>query len=404
MIKKILIAIDNTHRELSYCKVISDRIHGNESRVIFCSMYSLDLAFQNCLPNILILPKVHKVIRLKEYHEIATIIYLPAEMYSGSKDGFITTISHELNQLKYIDYRICWGDFDFSILNDLYDDKFRLIHFGHPAIEYWMLKKNASHMNTVGIISTTRVLNNKNSSNLLSGIISVEYNNDNDGNSIFFKKGDHAEAWLAYELAFYRILINLIRENPDTQFIIRPHPSERNEIYLFLERKFSNVIISKRGESFSDYLNSVDTVLGHLSVGLIESFLRGKLVFSLKNLFPNWVLDKLPDRLILFFDDKFPALDSFNLDHLQKISKSSNELILLSKLYFNFPLEGSPSNDMAKLIENIKVKKLSCSQFESQGLRRFLKFKNAHVLLDLYYKISRRLKGFDSSSHFWRLE
>lgn len=403
MTRKILIAIDNAQRELLYCKLIADRIHGADSRVVFCSMYSLDLAFQNFLPHILILPKVHKVIRLDEYHQIATIIYLPAEMYSGTKDGYITTIGHELDQLKYIDYRVCWGEFDFNILKKLYDDTNKLINFGHPAIEFWMSKEKTVGANAVGIISTTRVLNNKNSSNLLNDIFSVEYNKDDAGNSIFFKNGDHAEAWLSYEIAFYRILLNLIAENPSTKFILRPHPSERIEIFLFLEKKFLNVSISRRGESFGDYLNSVDTVIGHLSVGLIESFLRGKLVFSLKNLFPNWIIDKLPDRLILFFDDKLPSLNTFKLDALRNSNTNSNELRLLSKLYYNYPLKGSPSEDIAMLMKEIKIKNSSLSQFRARGLRRHLKFKNAYIFLDLYYKISRGFAGFDSSTHFWRL-
>lgn len=393
----ILFAIDNRHREIFYINKIINNID-RKHKCYKSSIHSLDLAFQNLNPQVLILPKIHKIERLEEMHSIAHIIYIPAEMYSGSDEGFLQTICHELKFLKFIDYRVCWGSFDYDILKNFYLNKTSLSIIGHPIIEQW----EKSDINTgnfkVGIISTTRVLNNKNSSNIFESIYNVEYNADDAGKSLYYRENEHAESWLVYELAFYRILLNIIISNPNIEFIIRPHPSEKVEFYKFISKKFRNVNLST-DLTYGEFLSSVNIVIGHISAGLIEAHLRGLKVYSIRKLFPEWVIALLPYRLNQFFEEMLPSLSEVTL-RLNGESVNNRKLQEFCKSYYNYPLLFSPSCKIAELINNLGASKVKQKKFIAKGVRRFLSIKFGHKLLDYIYIFKRKISKYDTSSYY----
>lgn len=308
---RVLYIIDNANREQLAANLVKYELEARGCDVRFASRYVIATSFNSFHPDVVILPKIHKIPELVDLAKRCHIALLPAESFTGSVQS--TRLSYEISQEcnDLVDIRFCWGSFDKNVLAKA--GLFRegvLAVTGHPMTDSWYMPLSKSKVDkklVIGISSTLKVLANTfGDRNFVSLVDALEKNNDANGKSIFFDEPNHAELWVGFEAAFIRIMVNIADEFPECEIRIRPHPTERASDYLALARKRPNVYISEGGD-IADWLDEIDVLLSFISASQIDASVRGKKVISLKNLFPVWVRDGLPKRLRLPVDNLFPA-------------------------------------------------------------------------------------------------
>jgi surface carbohydrate biosynthesis protein len=355
---RVLYIIDVAAREQLAASLVKIELERRGCIVYLASRYVISEAYNRFRPDVIILPKIHKIPELKELAKRCHVILLSAESFSGSPETTIFSYQGFEDEIKCVDIRFCWGDFDKDTLIEagLFEND-RMVVTGHPMTESWYvpqpIRKNFPSL-IVGISSTSKVLANAfGDRNMISLIDGLENNSDANGRSNFFDEPNHAECWIGFEAAFVRLMINISDQFPDFQIRIRPHPNESIADYSALELGRSNVRVS-RDEDITAWIDSIDVLLSFISTSQIDASVRGKRVISLKNLFPKWVIEGLPKRLHLPVDDMFPAPYSF--EELKEILQTPYEESVTVKEYinrvFNFPSKKRPSELIAEYVCN----------------------------------------------------
>ncbi len=355
---RILYIIDVAAREQLAAYLVRHELEKLGCIVYLASRYAISSAYNRFRPDVIILPKIHKVPELGELSKRCHIFLLSAESFSGSEEVTVSSYQGYDKEVDCVDMRLCWGGFDKDILlkAGLFQQG-KLAVTGHPMTESWYLppKKYLNKRSVVvGITSTSRVLANAfGDRNMVSIIDGLEHNLDSNGNGNFFDKPNHAECWIAFEAAFIRLMINIADQLPDFEIRIRPHPNEAVSDYSAIQKSRPNVKVDRKGD-IAEWLDDIDVLLSFISTSQIDAAVRGKHVISLKNLFPKWVIDGLPQRYRLPVDDIFPAPDS--LEELNKILQTPFFESASVKKYvdrvFNFPSKKRPSELIAEYICN----------------------------------------------------
>ena len=399
---RVLYIIDNASREQLAANLVRHELEKRGCVVYFASRYVISNAFNGFQPDIVILPKIHKIPEIFDLAKRCHIALLSAESFTGSEQSALFSYEGYQKINDCIDIRFCWGNFDKNVLKRarVFQESV-LVATGHPMTDTWYLPsmtRNKDNRIVIGISSTLKVLANAfGNRNFLSLIDGIEKNTDAAGKSIYFDDPNHAEWWIGFEAAFIRIMINIADFFPNYEIRIRPHPTERATDYLALAKNRPNVKISEGGD-IESWLDEIDILLSFLSVSQIDASVKGKHVISLKNLFPSWVIDGLPERLRLAVDDFFPAPSS--LEELNVLINRQPDDYAAVRTYvadvFNFPSERRPSELISeyivKYLDSHVKRPMAGTPMPTSKLRFLLSFPYGDVLLMIALDLRTLLK------------
>lgn len=410
---RILYVVDNAVREQLAACLVKKELEQLGCKVHLASRYVISTAFNAFQPDLVVLPKIHKVPELKAISERAYIALLSAESFTGSAQSAIFSYKGFEASNALVDLRYCWGDFDRNVLagERLFPEE-KLIVTGHPMTDAWHLpianSGSGQKRPIIGIASTIKILANAfGERNLVSLIDSMENNRDANGQSIYFDPPNHAEWWIAFEAAYMRLMVNIADSFPDFDIHIRPHPTERAADYQALTKTRTNVRICEGGD-IADWLEGIDVLLSYISTAQIDATVRGKRVISLKGLFPTWVIEGLPSRLRLKIDDMFPAPG--NIEELRCLLMEAGpsklpEVSAFIKQVFNFPSKCKPSvmvaDSILSFLRTHPPKKEHGRTLPSGTRRKFFRFPFADdvlmFLLDIKSLANRNESGVSHS-------
>lgn len=350
---RVLLVVDSFDREYVAMRLTAAALRKHGATVRMCSRPILGMTYNRFQPQVVVLPKTHKITGLEDIHRSCAVVLAQAESFVGSEDSFRYLSAHLRKEC--VDLVCCWGPFDhdFYIQNGLFPaDRVHLT--GHPMIESWYLptatQKISSTNPVVGITSSLRAFTHKANGNRINpfrSIIGIE----EVGDSGYFLPPYHAEDWIAFEASWVRIIYQLIKENPDIKFSLRPHPLENPVHYKEFER-FPNLTVDARGH-IAEWLTSLDVLCSSFSGSMLDGYFRRIPVVSIRNLIPARILEGIhPSIPGIPHERHFVAPDTLAgaRDELHKSWQSIPELDALGKRVFNFPDSKRPSVRLAETI------------------------------------------------------
>ncbi len=362
MHRKVLIAVDSFKREYLGIYLLKKELLKNGFKVRICSRYVLKYAFNHFRPEVVVVHSSYKIAELEEISRQAVLILLQAESCTGNELGILSYAAEisPLTRPEFIDFRYCWGKFDYDILkkHPVFPNA-GLAVTGHPITDPWYRKRapRKSKELTIGIATSLRAMTHI--SGAIGNPIKFIHDIEEGGQtSLFFEAPYHAEAWVAFEAAWLRILLDLVKNLKGYKVKIRPHPIEKIEYYRFLEKKFG-VEVSNH-EDLSEWLESVDVMISYLSTAQLAAYVRGVNVISIKNLFPVYIHNTLPAAITFELDQYFHAPSSIEeLKNSLKENKCDREkLDHYASQMFNFPSKDRPSVLIAEHLAGFVEEKL----------------------------------------------
>lgn len=308
-LKSVLIVVDSFQREYLGAYTLSQELKRNGFKTRITSRYALESAYDAFHPGVVILPKTHKVPALEKIHRHSVVVLLQAESFSGNIEAFKSFCSRNSSigiRPDLVDAVFCWGDFDYRFYQEaeIYPQA-EIEVTGHPMVDIWYKpKKNrkTSEKPVIGISTSITCLTHITNS---LGPVSLIDNIERNWESGLFEPPYHAEDRIAFEAAWIRIVIELIRAFKGHRIHLRPHPLEDVEQYRWLEKE-GDVRIDNH-QPMVDWSDEVDVLLSFISTSQLDAYLRGVKVVSIQNLFPKRILETLPRSLKLPVDHFFEA-------------------------------------------------------------------------------------------------
>ncbi|MDF3033469.1 MAG: hypothetical protein K0R76_423 [Alphaproteobacteria bacterium] len=157
---------------------------------------------------------------------------------------------------------------------------------------------------------------------------------------------------------FYEWLKGIIISYPKQIFLLRPHPTEKKEIYEKYFSSFPNVIISKQG-NINQVISGAKLVLHNDCTSALQSYLMGVPVISLaheevKHVHARWALSfgALPQSLKEAKDLIDEVLKNKSFDpNLQAVIKK-NAIATMSEMFCN--IENSTKDIMSIIVSEMK--------------------------------------------------
>lgn len=349
---RVLLVIDSFDREFLAMRLVAAALQKRGAVTRLCSRPILGMTFNRFKPDVVILPKTHKIIGLESIHRSSVVVLAQAESFVGSEDSF-KYLSGNLKK-EYVDLVSCWGPFDhdFYVGNGVFPSD-RVVVTGHSIIENWYLPHKEggnSARPVVGITSSLRAFTHKaqgRNSNPIASVMDIE----EVGDSGYFIPPYHAEDWIAFEAAWIRVIYQLVKENPDLRFNLRPHPLENSKYYEAFKR-FKNLTVQPHGH-IAEWLSSIDVLCSSFSGSMLDGYFRRIPVVSIRNLIPARILACIhPSIPAIPHEKHFLAPNSFAglREALHKPWQSIPELDALGKRVFNFPSVKRPSEQLADLV------------------------------------------------------
>jgi len=345
---RVILVIDSFNREFFAMELLARAFRSKGVKAILCARQVLGMTYNRFRPDIVLLPKLHKIPSLDKMFESSLIVLAQAESFTGSESAF-THFSSNIKS-EFVDLVICWGEFDrnFYIENKIFTNE-RLISTGHPITESWYLaKKIPLKTRTIGIAMSIRALTHRAlgpSPNPISTILQTEL----AGSNGYFIEPYHAEDWLAYESAWIRIVFQIISNNQEIHFSIRPHPLE-NPLHYHAFDHLSNVSIDHDGGHINEWLQKIDLLCSAFSTSMLDAYFMKVPVVSLRNLMPERILNCIhPSQLDIKHDNYFPMpKDIPELKNLlQNEWQAIPEVDDLGLRVFNFPQKNRPCKQIA---------------------------------------------------------
>lgn len=350
---RVLLVVDSFDREFLAMRLTAVALEKRGVEVRLCSRPILGMTFNRFRPDVVVLPKTHKIVGLDAIHRSSAVVLAQAESFVGSEDSFKYLSVHLRKE--YVDLVCCWGafDHDFYTQNDVFPAD-RVHVTGHPMIESWYLPtaggKTTVSSPIVGITSSLRAFTHKTYGsriNPFKSIIGIE----EVGDSGYFLPPYHAEDWIAFEASWVRIVYQLIKANPDIRFSLRPHPIENPLHYKEFER-FPNLTVDSHGH-IAEWLTSLDALCSSFSGSMLDGYFRKVPVVSLRNLIPAHILAGIhPSIPGIPHEKHFVAPDTLGgvREEFLKPWRAIPEMDALGKRVFNFPDEKRPSERLADTI------------------------------------------------------
>ena len=354
MFMRVLYLIDSPGRDQLAAEFVRQQLKKFNHKCVFCTSFTLRFVYNRFKPNVIILPKTHKIPHLHFIHKQTVVFLAQAESFLGERKSYIE-FSKFLNK-SAIDGIFCWGQNDYEyFLDTLKDQDVSIALTGHPIIEHWYKNRNGSpkkRMKRVGIALSIRVLMNKNYKNNFNQI-SIITNTEQIGDSGYFKEPFHAEDWIAFEASIIRVIYDLIVKNPDVHFSLRPHVHEDRAQYSAFE-EFANVEIDTH-DHISEWLEDVDVVFSAFSTTFLDAYFSGLKVASLRRLIPQHILQGIHPAITSMSLEKYfeaPRNNSEFRNILDGPPSKSEELEQFGKRVFSFPNKNRPSELMVKFLND----------------------------------------------------
>lgn len=350
---RVLLVVDSFDREFLAMRLTAAALEKLGAEVRLCSRPILGMTYNRFRPEVVVLPKTHKIIGLEEIHRGSAIVLAQAESFVGSEDSFRYLSAHLRKE--YVDLVCCWGQFDhdFYTQNDVFPAD-RVHVTGHPMIESWYLptaaQKDSNASPVVGITSSLRAFTHKANGSRINpfrSIIGIE----EVGGSGYFLPPYHAEDWVAFEASWVRIVYQLIKDNPDIKFSLRPHPLENPLHYKEFER-FPNLTVDSHGH-IAEWLTSLDVLCSSFSGSMLDGYFRRVPVVSIRNLIPARILACIHPSIPGIPHEKHfiaPGTLAGTRAELYKPWQPIPEMDALGKRVFNFPDSKRPSERLAETI------------------------------------------------------
>lgn len=296
-----------------------------------------------------------------------------------SKKTYLKTkFSNEI--AKICDIFFCWGEESYKFLKkNRKNFENKLIIAGN--LRFDILKKKFEFLNK----ENSDVIKKRFQSYIL---VTCSFGNVNHYNKkyekiTFLKKNKYLgdfesvknyEYYLKYNKIKYSqniVLINHLAEKfKDINFIIRPHPSEKLDSYLELQKRFTNVHVSKEF-SIAEWLKWSKLNIHYYCTTSLEASAMGIENLAFKSNFNDKYFVNTP----YLFSHKFESLGEVE-KFIKKIFKKKNKIKKkkhIEKYIYNFYAE----NSYKKIIEEIKKlsKKNNCKNNNYQSEINLLKKK-----------------------------
>ena len=351
---RVLLVIDSFDREFLAVRLLAAALdrHGMVTRI--CSRPVLGMTYNRFRPDVVVLPKTHKIPELEAIHRSSVVLLAQAESFVGSEDSF-NYLSGNLKK-EFIDVVCCWGPFDYDFyLHSGFFTREQAFVTGHPIIESWYLAPERGARQkapVVGLTTSLRAFTHKANGphpNPIASIIGIE----EVGDSGYFVPPYHAEDWVAFEAAWIRVIYQLVKENPDIRFSLRPHPLE-NPVHYKVFEKFTNLAVDPHGH-IAEWLGTIDVMCSMFSGSMLDGYFRHLPVVSIRNLIPARILGGIhPSIIAIPHEQLFPAPDSFAAvrEELFKPWRAIEELDALGARVFNFPSK-RPSEQIAEVMSTV---------------------------------------------------
>lgn len=359
--QKILIVIDSFKREFSGVTFLKRELKKNGFKVFTCSRFNLLLSYNRILPHIVILPKTHKILGLDQIYKNSYVVLMGAESFSGAREALIACARSKAAggwQDSLVDLVACWGEFNKRVYSEIGVFKNATIAAtGHPMTESWYQKKylrKNDHKKIIGISLSLRTITHSMAPPIVQTVC------DTERDKLLYDSGYHAESWLLYEITWLRIVTNLIEElSSEYEIQLRPHPLEDKSQYDYFSKIYPNISVHA-DEDIISWCDGIDVLLSYMSTSQVDAYVRGVNVISIKDLFPDFVLNGIPNMMKIEMNDFFySCVDMENLKSMIKENTSNKNPKIDGFLLdvFNYPSENRPSVNIANLIVNFFSKK-----------------------------------------------
>jgi len=385
MSKTVLIAIDNSKRELFGCSLLKQYLASMGIKSVLCSRWAFRDYFFHYLPDAIVWPNT--LYDLSYFSQTSYIFALPSESGNGQPDQIKGTHSGTVTNPVYpenIDRFFCWGPAMKEILLDT--GKWRdeqLVVTGSPATDHWLLPNPAtkSEKTKIGITPTFRVLSCGTPPRKVNFFRWLDRVEISGGDGTYYSPPEHAESWIFFEASLVRVIMGLVREVAVTHaesVKIRPHPMEREDRYGYL-RTITNgrTYITKKG-TISEWLDDISILFTFISASALDAVVRGIPVVSLKGLLDPDALRKIPRDFHYCYEDMTWQMEDFGkvMEYVElaakkelkpcKDEKRFNEFLTQ---HFSFPRELPAAHQIALEIKkvldgesNLKRAKKACSR------------------------------------------
>ena len=317
----------------------------------------------------------------------------------NNKTYLSTRASEEI--IETVDYFLCWGNKQFNLVkkNISKINKNKILNFGNPRID--ILKKKyrslfQKELNSINIKNYILINMGFGHANHFLG--QKKLDKKIKSNNFINKKNDQMtyNKFRQYKkkrfILFNNLILNLVKNNPNKIFVIRPHPSENFDQYNFL-KIYSNTIVTKEHSVIPWILKSELVISDYCSTS-IEAKMLG--VSSISYKVPKNInfLDKT------FYNNSIKINNFSELNKIINKKKSIKEPSIknLEKRLINI-------NDNffsgRKLFDHIvKSSKLKRKKFNFKILFNYI---SAKLIITLYLLIFRNLYSEEKCKNIKKL-
>ena len=133
---RVLIVIDAVGREYLAAKLVAEELNERGIKAALCSKLALTMTYNRFKPDVVILPKTHKIKFLNLIHQQSVVLLAQAESFLGSVEAYESF--SKFIAVDFVDGICCWGnvDYDYYIGNPRFSN-IDVQLTGHPIIEFW---------------------------------------------------------------------------------------------------------------------------------------------------------------------------------------------------------------------------------------------------------------------------
>ncbi len=307
----VLIVVDNVFREYFGLYLLRKYLSDRGLRVQFCNRFVVRTAFNKYKPTAVILPNCIIDI-IPQLHERAFVFVLPSESGNGQPELMAQLVDGDKNAptfLEHVDLLFSWG----KKMSQLFINSHRLsadkiFDTGSPATDHWFLKQPLHPDGKIGLTTSLRALTD------FDDPAFFLYRTEKVGERAFFLRPRHSEAWVYYEASLLRVLTELVidqfSKHPRVTSL-RVHPFERLKTYNYIKEECGNKFEIQKGGPISNWLKDIRILFSFMSGSMLDAYMMGVPVVSIKNLLDPHALEAIPPYFIYEYDQYFYHPESF---------------------------------------------------------------------------------------------
>ncbi len=318
MAKTVLIAIDQSVRELFGAYLLDHYLTSMGLRTILCSYIELEHYCARYNPDAVVLP--HAFIDPTEIATNSLVFILPSESGNGQPDQLLATHGGTTHTVypDGVTRFFCWGVGMRNVLLEAGTwDAEQLAVTGNPATDHWLLPNTNSkaEKSVIGLTTNFRILSGNTPARKTNTLALIDRIELSGGGGSYFRPPEHAESWVFFEASLARVVGSLLRAlsvERSERTKIRPHPHESDWRYDHFHAISNGRIKIVRTVHITEWLANVSVLFTYLSASALDAVVRGVPVVSLKGLIDTDALRKLPDAFSYPYDDMLWQIDDFD--------------------------------------------------------------------------------------------